>query len=618
MRRLLELLVCCLFVLTCSAALGQLTVLEYDNFAPPLDVDLELIESALSVVPAAGSCDRRSCPKYSCSAMSRLHVALGRTAGTLEKILEATRLATNDYKQLLDRFEADYQRLKMTDELLELGKRWSKFSLAAGKALLDTASLLSGAQALDTLTDLMENATLDAVQRGLLLWDTLFEAHSSVISLIDGLGSLTGSKPVFSDIANKLFTLKSAMSDIMSAMDAYSRALKAYSGALERGLDHEIRAARGNLRGLRPTWGSAGQIVGKILAAYAEVGIAEITDRLAQNARDEEQDNLAFALNYGRYVRLMDRQVRLAMLLARVTTALQTIVPCAARCPEWAGHVPTPKTQGTTFGSILKELNPTLMTFPGAIREAAGALQLDGMQPPVLAAVPAVTAPEQRAEARYNLAACIETQGAQLRLVYPGFTFRNLGAASPGTQMRMSFRAPIDPDIYELEIRDSHGALLAKAPFTVEKLLPEEETGCGGVTLAKGMASPTMRQHLIGKSFDFAFGTPGETNYLAGRITVTPRIACPGGTHIAFPVFGGVSREAEYFKVEVTAGDRNSVTYVEQWITEMTVGFDNGTSGSTWNTIGGVEVPAGAKRVDYLRMHVQRGSNDLELVWGTP
>ncbi len=141
---------------------------------------------------------------------------------------------------------------------------------------------------------------------------------------------------------------------------------------------------------------------------------------------------------------------------------------------------------------------------------------------------------------------------------------------------------------------------------------------CGGLVLPKAGAASDVASagHLAAKSFAFTIGEKGKPGYTRGTITVTPGIRCDDRGNIGFPLFGGVSRQADYFKIETTEGSASAVKYPEQWLSELRITFDRGEAIKSTDALLSGKIPAGAKRVTKIEMDFTAGdSPKTTLTW---
>jgi hypothetical protein len=155
---------------------------------------------------------------------------------------------------------------------------------------------------------------------------------------------------------------------------------------------------------------------------------------------------------------------------------------------------------------------------------------------------------------------------------------------------------------------------------TMQRFTFEVVSKCLGL-LPKGIG-PTDRMatdgHLSVKSFDFTLNEKGKYGFVRGRLKVTPGISCIDNV-LTIPVFAGVSQEHDYFNVDVTDGDGSYVGYLEQWLKEERVTFDNGQilkmSGNDF--INGRTIPDGVKRVTRIEMDFDGGGDEANatLTW---
>jgi hypothetical protein len=602
------------------------TIAGYDNFAPATNADLDAIVAALGALPQGGACDRTHCPDYSCVEANKLYASLGNMAATVETIDVSLKEAIAQYITLLDRFNADYERVATMDRLVRWIKVWKEAFLKAGRTYLDIASLASNIQGMlapsemellgsrlrvdRVLADVaLVDRLVDVITGGLSTFDDLYTAAAG---LINAWTPNSPSPQFLSDFQSRLIFFKSVANDVISGLAAHRNELVRLADGVKAGRWLQVRDAQLALKNLGTLRGSVGQIVGKLLGAIADMQIRDLANEISDNEKSQNASNAAFAANNAAYLHLVQRRAALARTYAALQRAMQQVVPCAARCSEWRSTATVgPEVAGKTFGAILSEQNARLLGFPAAVRNGAAAMALVPGAGPSLEALPVLVAPRDKAAARYRLALCPATEGALLRLRDPTALATDLTTAERGAETRYSFAAPFDPGAYDLELVVGTRTL-ARAPLVVEERRPEESLDCG-LTLVKGMAG--TNGHLIGKSFDFVLGEAGTDYYLSANLTVTPGISCPGYGTLVFPVFGGVSREPEFFQLKVIAGDASIAKYIEQWVGPLTVGFDTGTS-STYDLLRGVDIPEGAKRVDFVKLHVEQGSANLDLVWG--
>jgi hypothetical protein len=158
------------------------------------------------------------------------------------------------------------------------------------------------------------------------------------------------------------------------------------------------------------------------------------------------------------------------------------------------------------------------------------------------------------------------------------------------------------------------GLPLPSVPPVVEQKFPHgvpssgEVLEVGGLKFPKGMVVRERdgHVHLVAKFFEFTLGEPGKDNYLRGRLSVTPGVGVRDGV-IGFPVFAGVSKEKDYFRLMVINGNANAATYLEQWAGQITVRFDDGTELKSGDKLLTGKVPKGAKSVTFVSIEFDGG-----------
>lgn len=86
---------------------------------------------------------------------------------------------------------------------------------------------------------------------------------------------------------------------------------------------------------------------------------------------------------------------------------------------------------------------------------------------------------------------------------------------------------------------------------------------------------------------------------------------------LSFPLFGGVSREKDYFKLDVIEGDAAAAEYLEQWLRELRIFFDRGPPIKTWDALRAGPPPPGASRVVRVEMDFAGPGNNAKatLTW---
>ncbi len=593
-------------------ALAQPKLATFDNFAPATDADLQALVDSLKAVPSAGQCDAARCPEYSCPDAVALEDALQDATELLSVLSAALQSATADYRSLLGAFQQEYERLTADDETRRRALIWSHALLAAGKLTLDAASILDGLGSLrDFFAKVAEtrNGTDDAITAARLV-DQLFEVGSSSLSIADGFLSDIGKTPMAPEDLSDALTIKSGLSDLSSGIASLRDAVNAYRAAQAANDLKAMAAAAEKLENLQPLRANLGQLAGKVLSKIAELQQKALAAELAENAKNESAQNKAFADNYRRYIRLIDRQAALRAAMRRLQDATTAALPCAARCAEWSGVRPALRVDGLSYGEILKTYNAKLAASASAIMAAAAKVDLKPGIAPTIGAVPVSSRPRRAMSVAYRLATCPANQGARLQLLDPGFVASDLGEARLGEPASLALTAPADPGQYLLALVDAHSRALAKASFTVVEPPKDEDLTVCNVILPAGMAvdDPDKGIHLKPKSFSFSIGKPEDKDYVAGRLTVMPGSHCVDGK-IGFPLFGGVSRQADYFKLELSAGRAADIRYPEQWMRKVTVRFDTGALISSSDYLLIDKVPAGAKRVAYVAMEFDGGPN---------
>lgn len=593
-------------------ALAQPKLVDFDNFAPATDADLKALVDSLKSVPPAGQCDAARCPQYACADSIALEAALEDASELLTALQTALPAATADYRKLLDRFQDEYARLTADDEVRRNALTWSRILLTAGKLTLDVISVYDGLRNIGDVIDKItsaRNGADDAVNAARLA-DQMFEVGSSSVSAADDVLSGANKAPNLPGAVADALTIKSGVSDITSGIASMRDAINLYRAAQKANDLKAMAAAAEKLENLQPLRANLGQLAGKVLGKIAELEQKGLEAELAENAKNESAQNKAFADNYRRYVRLIDRQAALHAALQRLQDAKAAVLPCAARCAEWPGVRPALRVDGLSYGEILNTYNAKLAAAAATITAAAAKVDVKPGIAPTIGAVPASSRPRRAMSVAYRLANCPANQGARLQLFDPGFVASDLGEARLGEPASLALTAPADPGQYLLALVDAHSRPLAKASFTVVEPPKDEDLAVCGVVLPAGMAvdDPDKGVHLKPKSFSFSIGKPEDKGYVAGRLTVMPGTHCVDGK-IGFPLFGGVSRQADYFKIELTAGRAADIPYPEQWMRKVTVRFDTGALVSSSDYLLIDKVPPGAKRVAYVAMEFDGGPN---------
>jgi hypothetical protein len=587
--------------------------LPIDNFAPATDDDIKALDGALARIPA---CTAIRCPSFSCPAMGSLWSSLKEADVTISVLDSSLGEALHKYEDLLDRFQQEYRRLTQDDKRVRVAQVLSRAFLTLGKLYLTAASMGQWISSSGDLYDKLEDpdAATNLVGAVLAL-DRITEGASNIVSTIDTLAQSTGGPArVASDDIARLQTQKGVISDILSAISAHADALRALARARQAGNPAAIAEAAQNARRLAGTRGSLGQLLGKLLAAVAEAQLDKLADRLSENLANEAALDEAWRYNYGNYIRLVDRKVGLTELRARIRAAQARTRSCALTCAESATTPVSLPGRGNSYGDWLRLYNPRVGELAAAIAKALAGLALKPGYPATVKVNPTTVMPLDRTIVAYDVPQCVATEGAKLQVsrlldASSDKLLQEAGAETGGPKSK-SLEAPEPVGNYEVRIVDRRGVKLAAAPLKVE--IPQAVDRCG-ITLRRGIFARD-RDHLAPKQFPFVLGNPGERGYLKGSLTITPGIHCFDG-RLAFPVFGGVSRQAEYFQVHLDAGDIRDVTYPEQWFAELRVRFDTGAIETSIDGLLGVKIPPGAKGVSLIAMKFVKGNNAKTLEW---
>jgi hypothetical protein len=93
-------------------------------------------------------------------------------------------------------------------------------------------------------------------------------------------------------------------------------------------------------------------------------------------------------------------------------------------------------------------------------------------------------------------------------------------------------------------------------------------------------------------------------------------VGCSDGI-IGFSLFAGVSREKDYFKLDVIEGDPDAAKYLEQWRKELRVFFDKGEPLRSRDAFGEGPASPGATRIIRVEMDFDGGGDKARatLVW---
>lgn len=438
----------------------------FTGLVPVDDADIAALGAALDAFPGdVGSCNRTNCPEYSCSAMSALFGAVSSAEDAAILDTSALKSAVTDYRKLLDQYENDYERLVEDKTNREYAHALSSASLTVGRLLLDVASLAGGVASFPDVARKIDGASNAADFANLIrLVDIQVEEATGLLSTTDDAVTALRGKSGLSTEFTRTLTIKSALSDTASALIAFQANLKNVRAVAEAG--NKVATAKA----IRDAFGGTmvsgvAQLIAKLAIPFAEKQLAELKDAIADDALNQAAANNAFSDNYKPFMRLIEREIATAKLRDKLATIRDRITPCAARCSEWTGVPAAPNVAGMSYGAILK----TYGTFSDTVSPAVGKLRFSVGILPQITATPTVVQPSGPAGGRYSLPQCPATEGAYLRLIYPGFTFTELGPASTGENQSVSFTAPVDPDDYELQILDAHGITIARGPLTVSR-----------------------------------------------------------------------------------------------------------------------------------------------------
>jgi hypothetical protein len=134
------------------------------------------------------------------------------------------------------------------------------------------------------------------------------------------------------------------------------------------------------------------------------------------------------------------------------------------------------------------------------------------------------------------------------------------------------------------------------------------------------LVNGTRANQLPPQSFDFEYGSRRDESYFRGRLTVTPGYCAgvkQGKANVNFFWFAGVSREKDFFKLEVLEGkEANAPSLIEQRVKAVRATFNTGET-VAGNFEGGrfyclVPIPTGATKLVGFEMDFDFGGKTLE------
>jgi|GEM_PF-3610485 len=139
--------------------------------------------------------------------------------------------------------------------------------------------------------------------------------------------------------------------------------------------------------------------------------------------------------------------------------------------------------------------------------------------------------------------------------------------------------------------------------------------------LSPVQAQQSQQGYLPPKSFEFEYGIRGTDSYFRGRLAVTPGyFVNEKNGEVRLFWFAGVSREKDFFKLEVLEGKaENGPRYLEQSIKDIRATFDTGASvsGKTPFPRSIHQIPTRATKLTRIDLDISVGGRggDTTLTW---
>lgn len=145
-----------------------------------------------------------------------------------------------------------------------------------------------------------------------------------------------------------------------------------------------------------------------------------------------------------------------------------------------------------------------------------------------------------------------------------------------------------------------------------------DPTICNPACVAVGdVRVPEFSGHLEPRTVNFSYSEPNEPSHWAGTLDVSPILSCRDG-QVAVSLFGGVSREPEFFTLKTTAGSPPRFYYLEQWANAVIATFNNGAT-ADMPLQSGLAFPTGATYVTKIEMNFDNGrEGGQNLTWALP
>lgn len=450
-----------------------------DNIVPVTDDDLkQLTEVLRSASKSVDSCVPGSCFEVQCDDARALQDTLQATERALTKIQSALTKASELQLKKLEAVQDEAAEKAEDTHAREVALIWSKALNDAGKIYLAVASLADGFEELKKGFDAAENTTdfAEFYRQTLKFGDQCLEQLNEIATLCDDLSSsyehisniehesfrpevvVTAQrwKSNATDAYHVLFEFRKEFTKLMTAPDRIVAGKKVKFNLAE--VKSNARASLKNV----------GLIIGRELADVAENGttIPIIGKRLA-GQKDlqndiEENKKIMEALEphhaevYQQFLRIIYREeaIQKSLVLAQHVSKQGLACVRIFDCPN-VGTTVLPDKPGMSFGDILKKYNPEIPNLTERLKSNTSKLAIkEGLKPVITVKTKKVDTGVD-VLARYQVAICEETEGAQIQVRDTSslsLVMANLGQAKRGTEESIHFKAPANVGDYELVI----------------------------------------------------------------------------------------------------------------------------------------------------------------------
>lgn len=343
---------------------------------PVTDSDLnQAMATAASLKKQATAC--KQCKdnggEVACGTASSAATQLDDLRIALYGMQDPLQQAALDVVRNMAQVQADYDTLAHRTDTQRRGLAWSKFLSDSAKITLDVISFSDST--LPTLKKVFTDnpagitSTMSDTQALLAatkMLDSMTEAVTGTISAANDLKAAHVNDSGFmSQTANRMYTLKSGLTDLSNSIGKYLEYSKAISEAQAAAKAAKTAAdlgkasaqlAQASKAAAEMRKGIAG-IVSKVGGELADYSQAQLAKEIADNEKLMSASDKVLQDSLSQLARIHDRQAKLQQALDAIRDAAAAGYACAASCAGMLGPKPLPAASGQSYGASLRSGN---------------------------------------------------------------------------------------------------------------------------------------------------------------------------------------------------------------------------------------------------------------------